>query len=1358
MKKAMMTLVAAIGLSAFAGTTYHSLSWKVAGTDVVKFDAKYVNVFAEADGVRVGEDARASFGNTDVDYTLSSLVQGEGGWDWSDADIASAEFGVELLSAEGGVIARTASLVPYATLLSANAFEVNGESSFVPVNGTTPYAFTDFDVTAEDGGVYAALVASFGANATVVPQVDADGNYVNYLVTLKNDIAGPVQLKGNLGKVTLDLNGHKITGQDAENGSGEQGGNAIEIAGLLNPGSTATDLTIVNGSATGYAGSVTGGKGADGKQGLKGGYAVWADEALSGVKVTAEGVTVKGGASGNSTTAPRTDGIAAVSSNITATGVTEGDMGTGAFEWAWCVCTFDGDLPDGVMQDGDCLRFFKADKFEQATFNFGVLKDQEIQDRTIHFVDGDIYVDQLKVPESAGDLVFAGGTDTRILAHPFGSAFEVVSSEGQSRAWTNLTFTCGEGVTAFFAGNGGAINAVSGRVDIVDCAFTGCGAGQLGGAVYAAFLSETSSVVRTRFEGNGNEALNFQGGAIYATASKVDVSLVIDACSFVGNTAGNGGAISTETTYDADEKPVALVITDSVFEDNVATYAGGAIYGEGDVLVDAEATRDNPGSTLFARNFASYEGGAIRLDGYEGTQPVAVGLGRGVRFIENVVSNDTTAAQGGAIDIEIAGSVFAAEGVEFRGNAAYGDATAGVTGGAICNNLVDLASFTVDTCVFASNAVVAVTGDYYIYGAAIEIEGDGAVLLKNSTFRHQNYEAVAIAGFNEPTVGVTNCVAVGNGTLFEAQLDLYFVGVNVDMAYTAYGAVDATFAPSFAETNDLAGRKETIYEDEASLRLSPIGFNPVAALGLPQPGVYDFDGVEYGSKAKGSSMGAYETPTAPVVVNLDGSRIYDGTMESNGCAWTWTLWATNGEPLNVSETLADLDPAGGLESLFTIMSWTYGNDDAGYYASSNAAPANITATFSGADDEIQRWIDLEVITFAETGTIGRRPVEMGGLEIVLDPDEYRWTGDRVLANVTVTDTKPAVSEILVDEDDYSLAFSNNVNPTEDANVKVTLLRNYEGVTNLLYAITAYLVEYKYDDVTDESQTKTIGETSGVWGVAGTIPAAPEGYAYDPYYSILSGVVTKVSSPSILRLEVKYWTDSNKDGVPDIYQKKMIAKVANGEWNGLGNGRDQVVWTTLLNADGIWAKDGSGRFGVVSETAATTLPNGGSARIGWFDGGWLAFGSNGKLYYVGDSLAEFDVSADTIPFVLYGYVNEDPNATSARSGRGGFGGRTGSTTPVEAKTAEQQLAEQYSAEVKVVDATLKGDKMTLKTKALVRDAQTGGSIDVELSNARIKVYACKALGDDWAETSATVGEDDTVTIDAKGSAGFFKIGL
>ena len=1355
-----MAMAASVALA--GNTTYNALSWKVGAKDLTDNGARYANLYATVGDAKIGGTEEGVPENGDLDLAAESVVQGEGGWNWGTALPEDATFFVELLNASRQKIV-TSEGVPYADLLEAGALDVNGEGSFIPQNATGVQTFSGFAVA--DHGEFEFLRAAFGDAATVVPVLDADGNIVSYTVKLKDDMTGPVTLADNLGKVTLNLNRYTIGGTNGVNGVA--GGNAIVIAGNIEPveNTNPTDLTLVSENIEGYKGTVAGGNGG---AGANGGNAVYVASASQGqVKVNgSETVDVIGGNGGDGMTAgqggaafAKVEGVDAVS-DISGTG----SSGTAYVRWAYCTCTFSGDLPDGVSQDGTTLSFWKRNA-GGADFNFEVLADQEIQDRTIHFVDGDIYVDQLKVPESAGDLVFAGGTDTKILAHPFGSAFEVVSSEGQARAWTNLTFTCDDGVTAFFSGNGGAINAVSGRVDIVDCTFTGCGAGQLGGAVFAAFLSETSSVVRTRFEGNGNEALNLQGGAIYATASKDDVSLVIDVCSFVGNTAELGGAISTETAYDADEKPIALDITDSVFEDNVATYAGGAIYGEGDVLVDAEATWDNPGTTVFARNFASYEGGAIRLDGYEGTQPVAVGLGRGVRFIENVVSNDTTSAQGGAIDIEIAGSVFAAKGVEFRGNAAYGDATAGVTGGAICNNLFDLESFAVDTCVFASNAVVAVADREdvgYIYGAAIEIEGDGAVLLRNSTFRHQNYEAVTISGVvTPPAVAVTNCVAVGNGTLFGDPLDLYFVNVNVDMAYTAYGAVDADDATSFHESKDLAGRQETIYEDEASLRLSPIGFNPVAALGLPQDGVYDFDGIEYGSKDVGYSMGAYETPTEPVVVNLDGSRIYDGTMESNGCAWTWTLWTVDGELLDESTTLADLlDPEAGLDSLFTIMSWTYGNDDAGYYASSNAAPANITATFSGADDEIQRWIDLEVITFAETGTIGRRPVEMGGITFEFDPDEYKYTGAPVNANVVLTDTlaNAGAGESLVTPADYTPLFTDNVEPTAAANANITFNRNFVGETNRTYFITAYLVEYKYDDVTDESQTKTIGETSGVWGVAGEIPAAPEGYAYDPYYSVLSGVVTRVTNPSILRLAVKYWTDSNKDGVPDIYQKKMIAKVANGEWDGYGNGRDQVVWTTLLNTDGIWAKDGTGTFGVVSATEATTLPSGGSARAGWFNGGWLAFDSaTGKLTYQGGDLNDFKVSADTIPFVLYGYVNEDPTATSAKPGRGGLGGRTGTTT-VTAKSAEEQLKEQYSAEVKVVNATLTGDKITLTTKALVRNAQTGDSIDVALSNARIKVYACKALGDDWEETSATVDENDNVTVDAKGSAGFFKIGL
>ena len=1343
-----MAMAASVALA--GNTTYNALSWKVGAKDLTDNGAVYARLYATVGEARIGGAAGGTEAsvpaNGDLDLEVeSSVVQGEGGWDWGTVLPENATFFVELLNASRQKIV-TSKGVAYADLLSAGALDVNYEGSHTPVNASGVQAFADFAVA--DHGEFKFLRETFGDAATVVPVLDADGNVISYTVKLKADMTGPVTLADNLGKVTLNLNRHAIEGTNGVNGVA--GGNAIEIAGNIEPveNTNPTELTLVSENIEGYKGKVAGGNGG---AGANGGNAVYVASASQGqVKVNgSETAVVTGGNGGDGMTAGQGGAAFAKAESVNAVSDISGtgSSGTAYVRWAYCTCTFSGDLPDGVSQDGTTLNFWNRNA-GGAAFNFEVLAGQEIQDRTIHFVDGDIYVDQLKVPASAGDLVFAGGTDTRILAHPFGSAFEVVSSEGQARAWTNLTFTCEEGITAFITDNGGAINAVSGRVDIVDCTFTGCGAGQLGGAVFAAFLSETSSVVRTRFEGNGNEAGNFQGGAIYATASKDDVSLVIDACSFVGNTADFGGAISTETAYDAAEKPIALDIADSRFEDNVATDAGGAIYGEGDILVDAEATWDNPGTTVFANNFASYEGGAIRLDSYaDEPQPVTVGLGRGVRFIENVVSNDTTSAQGGAIDIEIEGSVFAAEGVEFRGNAAYGSGAswdAGVAGGALCNNLVDLESFTVDTCVFASNAVVAVV-ENYIYGAAVEIVGDGAVLLKNSTFRNQNYEAVAISGAaTAPAVAVTNCVAVGNGTHFDEPLDLYFVNVKVDMAYTAYGAVDVASAASVVETNDLSDRKETIYEDETSLRLSPIGFNPVAALGLPQAGVYDFAGVEYGSKEIGYSMGAYETPTEPVVVNLDGTRFYDGTMESNGCAWAWTLWATNGQPLTVAATFADLNPAGGLESLFTIDSWTFGNDDAGYYASSNAAPANITAEFSGANDEIQRWIDLEVIAFAETGTIKRRPVEMGGITFEFDPEEYEYTGAPVNANVVLRDT--LAGEDLVTPADYTALFTDNVNPTDAANAIITFNRNFEGETNSTYFITAYLVEYTYDGKLDTSLTEVIGKLSGNDVAADDAQIAANlraGYAFDVYDPASTGTVRRLDAEDgILRLQVRYLTDSNGVDVPDVYQRKITAKVVNGEWNDAAKaGVNQDVWVTLWK-DGKWSASGTGAFGGVK---SGTLPEAGAApdSNSQANGGWLKFdGSKFVVVQAGDV-----ITASTLPIYLYGYLAQ--GSTSGHTARG-----RGTATQITI----EDLAKQYGVALSIGDFSVGGDSVTLiPNLSLTKD---GAPVEgIPAAGTLMKVKCSATLGGEATEVEATVNGDGTLNVaKPEGPSAFLSIGL
>ena len=143
----------------------------------------------------------------------------------------------------------------------------------------------------------------FPAPATV--EHDGDG----YRVTLAGDITGPLALPDDLGKVTLDLNGHSIVTTATDDDGNGKAGIIISEAGRAEPmGDTVTALSIVNSSAT-EASVVRGANGADAdpansKEAGDGGAAVEvAAGAQAGVTIAVESaggeVSLVGGAGGS---------------------------------------------------------------------------------------------------------------------------------------------------------------------------------------------------------------------------------------------------------------------------------------------------------------------------------------------------------------------------------------------------------------------------------------------------------------------------------------------------------------------------------------------------------------------------------------------------------------------------------------------------------------------------------------------------------------------------------------------------------------------------------------------------------------------------------------------------------------------------------------------------------------------------------------------------------------------------------------------------------------------------------------------------------------------------------------------------
>ena len=94
---------------------------------------------------------------------------------------------------------------------------------------------------------YAAVMASFGEFAYC--SLDRDTNYCwsGWSVWLTNDVAGTVNVAGDLGTVTLNLNGYSITAADGEEGTETTAGGDGDPAIVITPSAErCIQLTIVN--------------------------------------------------------------------------------------------------------------------------------------------------------------------------------------------------------------------------------------------------------------------------------------------------------------------------------------------------------------------------------------------------------------------------------------------------------------------------------------------------------------------------------------------------------------------------------------------------------------------------------------------------------------------------------------------------------------------------------------------------------------------------------------------------------------------------------------------------------------------------------------------------------------------------------------------------------------------------------------------------------------------------------------------------------------------------------------------------------------------------------------------------------
>lgn len=509
------------------------------------------------------------------------------------------------------------------------------------------------------------------------------------------------------------------------------------------------------------------------------------------------------------------------------------------------------------------------------------------------------------IPDDATNVVFAagevepgplllGGRKLRFVAAKEGTTVLIAGDQGgfdlsgATGDWTfsGVSFRRETGIAAGGPADGGAIRCCGGRLNLEGCTFDGLTARFTGGAVSAYLMDGDVIVSNCTFTGNAAGPLNGMGGALYVSRSADGLGgLLLNDSSFAGNSAQNGGAISTARVIDANERPMPAEIGGCEFRGNSADYSGGAIDDEGAFGVT---------NTLFEANGAAIQGGAI----YAGTSDpewpgTELRLDAGTVFRGNSATNFTEDSRcwtsGGAVALVGAGYSLSASGrhVVFERNRAasasssYGGAISAADGTAVdvsCAAFLANSSGTaggaisfwgdrlgVSASIFSNNVVTAADG----CGGAVFVESGAEFAMVNSTVRGSSGNAVDAY---LARTRISNCVVADNG-----RVDVFVGGTGATLAadHTAFGRAEVEDGVSVSTNSCLSGAGASTYRG-ASLCLSDGAYNPVAALGLVQVAL-DYDGVAYGSRPEGYSMGAFECPTHSEgypVIELAGTTWY----------------------------------------------------------------------------------------------------------------------------------------------------------------------------------------------------------------------------------------------------------------------------------------------------------------------------------------------------------------------------------------------------------------------------------------------------------------------------------------------------
>ena len=301
--------------------------------------------------------------------------------------------------------------------------------------------------------------------------------------------------------------------------------------------------------------------------------------------------------------------------------------------------------------------------------------------------------------------------------------------------------------------NSGAFNVNYSTFEIVDSAFVGNSAQNLGGAIAIGSGSQ-ATISGSRFEGN---SVAGSGGVFYVLGGS---SLTVTGSSFTGNEANNGGAIYADG---------AITLGDSTFESNVARQRGGGLYAfncnvavSNSEFLNNESNGTGGGAYICCGNavFTDVEfvGNVVVGEGIDGQSDQATGggvflgdyygAGSVGTFVNCEFTDNSSKHHGGAI--ENFRSSVTISGGEFSGNSSE-------KGGAI-SAAGEGATLTIENAEISGNTATTSGGGVYFAENAATLEITGSTISNNSA----NNGGGVYAHANGGTANLTNCTISGN--------------------------------------------------------------------------------------------------------------------------------------------------------------------------------------------------------------------------------------------------------------------------------------------------------------------------------------------------------------------------------------------------------------------------------------------------------------------------------------------------------------------------------------------------------------------------------------------------------------------